>query len=89
MEQDPNQPIGKCREICGDGILLPTTVHQCDDSNINDFDGCSSSCMVEEGWIVISKYIKKMIIFYLNFNFFYSARIVLQQNKVYVMIEDL
>ena len=42
---DPSGSV--CQEICGDGVLLslddPTT---CDDGNLVDNDGCSSSCQV-------------------------------------------
>ncbi|NUN13438.1 MAG: hypothetical protein HUU55_07365 [Myxococcales bacterium] len=33
--------------ICGDGVLTPQCGEQCDDKNLADFDGCSSSCQVE------------------------------------------
>ena len=35
--------------ICGDGVIDPG--QQCDDGNMADGDGCSSSCNVEQGWI--------------------------------------
>lgn len=38
---------GSCREICGDGILIYL---QCDDGNNINGDGCSSSCLIEDGW---------------------------------------
>ena len=31
--------IGKCWEICGDGIVV---YQECDDGNNNDGDGCSA-----------------------------------------------
>lgn len=39
---------GKCIETCGDGKfygLLP-----CDDGNLNNGDGCSSQCLIENGY---------------------------------------
>ena len=39
---------GSCSEICGDGISLGRM--QCDDGNIIDGDGCSSSCSIETGF---------------------------------------
>ncbi|TVQ97277.1 MAG: DUF4215 domain-containing protein [Deltaproteobacteria bacterium] len=33
---------------CGNGILEPG--EQCDDGNVEDGDGCSSTCRVEPGW---------------------------------------
>ena len=35
--------------VCGDGIV--DIGQQCDDGNMADGDGCSSSCQVEEDWI--------------------------------------
>ena len=35
-------------EICGDGLNLGSL--ECDDGNLNDGDGCSSECMIEEGF---------------------------------------
>lgn len=50
MEQHPDYPIGICREICGDGIRLQDSIHECDDGNTEDNDGCSSECVLEEGF---------------------------------------
>ena len=36
-------------DVCGNGLLDPG--ESCDDFNMNDNDGCSSECMIEEGWI--------------------------------------
>ncbi|MBK9259754.1 MAG: DUF4215 domain-containing protein [Polyangiaceae bacterium] len=33
---------------CGDGAI--GAGETCDDSNVNDNDGCSSACLVEQGW---------------------------------------
>lgn len=35
--------------VCGNGII--GTGEQCDDSNSNSGDGCSSTCNIESGWI--------------------------------------
>ncbi|EKX38637.1 hypothetical protein GUITHDRAFT_115185 [Guillardia theta CCMP2712] len=35
----------ECPRVCGDGLKLPT--EGCDDGNVLDGDGCSSSCKVE------------------------------------------
>ena len=40
---------GACLHVCGDGIL--SSAEHCDDGNIIDRDGCSSSCFVEEYFI--------------------------------------
>jgi cysteine-rich repeat protein len=34
---------------CGDGILQSGAGEQCDDGNMNNADGCSSTCHIEEG----------------------------------------
>jgi cysteine-rich repeat protein len=38
----------KCTEICGDGLNLG--YYQCDDMNLVNGDGCSSTCTIEPGW---------------------------------------
>jgi cysteine-rich repeat protein len=38
---------GNCNEICGDGLLIK---YQCDDGNRRNGDGCSSNCLIEQGW---------------------------------------
>jgi len=35
-------------EICGDGYYMGS--YQCDDGNLDDNDGCSSTCQVEVGY---------------------------------------
>lgn len=40
-------PKGLCSEVCGDGLRFTL---QCDDGNLIDGDGCSSTCDVESGW---------------------------------------
>ena len=37
-----------CTPICGDNYVFP--IEDCDDGNILDGDGCSSSCIVESGY---------------------------------------
>lgn len=37
-----------CHEICGDAISFGQ--YPCDDGNLSDGDGCSSTCEVEHGW---------------------------------------
>eukprot|EP00826_Nyctotherus_ovalis_P037999 TRINITY_DN3520_c0_g1_i10.p1 TRINITY_DN3520_c0_g1~~TRINITY_DN3520_c0_g1_i10.p1 ORF type:complete len:539 (+),score=102.67 TRINITY_DN3520_c0_g1_i10:155-1771(+) len=52
---------GKCKgkahdysvERCGDGINLRQ--YECDDGNLDDGDGCSSECRVEEGYVCESR----------------------------------
>ncbi len=39
---------GPEESVCGDGEI--TGEETCDDSNTKDGDGCSTSCMIEEGW---------------------------------------
>ncbi|EKX40674.1 hypothetical protein GUITHDRAFT_75380, partial [Guillardia theta CCMP2712] len=40
---------GRCEAVCGDGVRVQQ--EDCDDGNTRDGDGCSSSCLVESGWI--------------------------------------
>ena len=47
-----------CKNLCGDGIRAMVSdpdifeeVEECDDGNTYDGDGCSSDCVVEEGYI--------------------------------------
>ena len=37
-----------CSPICGDGLLLGNEA--CDDKNLDDLDGCSSTCEIETLW---------------------------------------
>jgi len=40
-----------CYEICGDGRLFHNrTAGNCDDGNLINYDGCSSTCHVEKGY---------------------------------------
>eukprot|EP01099_Mayorella_cantabrigiensis_P000370 TRINITY_DN1171_c0_g2_i2.p1 TRINITY_DN1171_c0_g2~~TRINITY_DN1171_c0_g2_i2.p1 ORF type:complete len:644 (-),score=130.58 TRINITY_DN1171_c0_g2_i2:29-1960(-) len=53
LRRDWNCPEGHdfrlCEPVCGDGQYFgPET---CDDGNQNHFDGCSSICQVEPGWV--------------------------------------
>ena len=38
--------------ICGDGFI--DEGEECDDLDLDDDDGCSSTCLLEEGWECIS-----------------------------------
>ena len=38
----------KCKEICGDGI--DQLYYECDDGNLINGDGCSSTCTIETGY---------------------------------------
>ena len=40
--------FGECKEICGDGLLMGE--NECDDSNLINGDGCSSTCKIETGY---------------------------------------
>ena len=40
---------GRCKPICGDGWWV--LGEACDDHNLDDDDGCSSECKVEDGWV--------------------------------------
>lgn len=42
---------GICREICGDGILFDL---ECDDGNLVDGDGCSSTCQIETNYTCVN-----------------------------------
>lgn len=35
-----------CLDICGDGYSMGSTKDACDDGNLQDGDGCSSSCEI-------------------------------------------
>lgn len=37
-----------CAPVCGDGLIRGT--EQCDDGNLVNGDGCSSTCQIEIGW---------------------------------------
>jgi cysteine-rich repeat protein len=39
-----------CELLCGDGELNQGIGEQCDDGDIDDGDGCSSDCLIEDGW---------------------------------------
>ena len=39
-----------CIDRCGDGVRLNNSALQCDDGNLINGDGCSSTCMIERGW---------------------------------------
>ncbi len=37
-----------CYEICGDGLNFHQ--YECDDGNLNNYDGCNDKCEIENGW---------------------------------------
>jgi len=39
-----------CFEKCGDGMFFDQSYIQCDDGNLNNYDGCTPTCSVEEGF---------------------------------------
>ena len=39
-----------CSDICGDGINVSGSSTYCDDGNLDDGDGCSSTCSIEDGY---------------------------------------
>ena len=41
-------PWTNCHDICGDGKVFGST--QCDDGNLINGDGCSSACIIEDGY---------------------------------------
>ena len=43
-------PESACGATCGDGLLAAGS-EECDDGNDEDGDGCSSACVIEEGWV--------------------------------------
>jgi fibro-slime domain-containing protein len=49
-EVEPDCTAGACVSACGDGIIIPGDIEECDDGNTKDDDGCSSTCTVEDGW---------------------------------------
>jgi cysteine-rich repeat protein len=44
---DTSQPYA-CFSVCGDGIKMPDEA--CDDGNVQNGDGCSSTCTIEPGY---------------------------------------
>ena len=42
--------LGVCKDICGDGKLYSV---ECDDGNVVDGDGCSSSCVVQKDYTCV------------------------------------
>ncbi len=41
---------GICVDICGDGFLMTASGSTCDDGNLQDGDGCSADCRVENSY---------------------------------------
>ena len=52
----PTSPVGACKSVCGDGILLRGGSEECDDGNTLDGDGCSHDCKQEAGFTCVSAY---------------------------------
>ena len=44
-----NVTTNKCSTKCGDGIPVSAT-EACDDGNLINYDGCSSSCAIESAF---------------------------------------
>lgn len=44
-------PGAGCTSSCGDGLILPGDDEECDDGNLKDGDGCSSTCRKEPGFM--------------------------------------
>lgn len=42
-----------CTPICGDGFKKGA--EECDEGDLDNFDGCSSSCEIEDGWEIKSE----------------------------------
>ena len=47
-EVDVYSCISDASAVCGDGVV--EGAEQCDDGDVANGDGCSASCMVEDGW---------------------------------------
>lgn len=48
-ESDPNNPLSVPIPVaCGNGVVQGA--EECDDGDVTDGDGCSASCVIEEGW---------------------------------------
>ncbi len=43
-------PGAGCTSRCGDGLILPGDMEECDDGNLKDGDGCSAACLNEAGF---------------------------------------
>lgn len=41
-----------CNGVCGDGFILASEA--CDDGNVFNVDGCSSTCTIEAGWTCVN-----------------------------------
>ena len=42
-------PNNSCQIVCGDGIFM-SSKEKCDDGNLLNNDGCSSTCEPENNW---------------------------------------
>lgn len=47
---EPTCSGGSCTSVCGDGVIQTGSNEACDDGNVRNFDGCSSTCTVEVGF---------------------------------------
>jgi cysteine-rich repeat protein len=55
-DDDNNDPLDGCDRCvltCGNGTreIGPVVKEACDDGNVNNGDGCTSTCIVEDGWV--------------------------------------
>ena len=39
--------------MCGDGLINPEVGEECDDGNNLIFDGCDSTCRIEQNWLCL------------------------------------
>jgi len=44
-----NEATGQCELLCGNSVIDTGVGEECDDGNVIDGDGCSSSCIIEGG----------------------------------------
>jgi fibro-slime domain-containing protein len=47
---EPDCTAGTCTAFCGDGVLIAGSGEACDDGNVQNGDGCSSTCQQEAGY---------------------------------------
>ena len=45
----PSPDLSECAAVCGDGLKHPQ--EECEDENLNNGDGCSSTCTIEPMYI--------------------------------------
>jgi len=39
--------MSECTPKCGDNVIVDS---ECDDGNLDSLDGCSNTCVFEDGW---------------------------------------